>query len=304
MEDFLIHYHALDIAPGCTWEEIRHAYRQMTRQWHPDRHPPGPERAAAGERMKEINRAYDALTLYYQQYGTPPIPPNLNHGPTSCDDLTNDSAPTEDGATYHDISAGHVPTGTSRTASHHDVATQSPRRFARSTVALLITSLALIYLYPHEQATTTAPDTAVLNENDSLPATDMSNTHHLAQGYFTIGSTTHEVTAMQGPPGRITGTIWHYGESQVLFASDRVVTWHEHPDYPLAVKPLTRAATRGSMATKFGKGSTMAEVRAAQGEPLHALGNTWEYGGSRVQFEGGRVVSWYESPLAPLNLQK
>ena len=41
-----------------TREEIRAAYRQLARRWHPDRFMAGPERDWANEKMAEINAAY------------------------------------------------------------------------------------------------------------------------------------------------------------------------------------------------------------------------------------------------------
>jgi hypothetical protein len=56
-------YETLGIAPGATPDEISVAYRQMAKQYHPDRVTHlGPEfRAMAEERMKEINAAYQEL---------------------------------------------------------------------------------------------------------------------------------------------------------------------------------------------------------------------------------------------------
>ena len=59
-------YEILKVPPTATREEIRRAYRQLARRWHPDRFMAGPERDWANEKMAEINAAYrtclDSLT--------------------------------------------------------------------------------------------------------------------------------------------------------------------------------------------------------------------------------------------------
>lgn len=59
-------YEVLNIPKTATRDEIRLAYRNLARRWHPDRFMPGPERDWANERMAAINAAYrlclDGLT--------------------------------------------------------------------------------------------------------------------------------------------------------------------------------------------------------------------------------------------------
>ena len=51
-------YEVLNIPVTATREEIRAAYRNLARRWHPDRFMPGPERDWANEKMATINAAY------------------------------------------------------------------------------------------------------------------------------------------------------------------------------------------------------------------------------------------------------
>ena len=51
-------YEVLNIPATATKEEIRAAYRDMARRWHPDRFLAGPERDWANEKMADINAAY------------------------------------------------------------------------------------------------------------------------------------------------------------------------------------------------------------------------------------------------------
>lgn len=53
-------YEILNVPPRSTKAEIRNAYRNLARRWHPDRFMEGPERDWANEKMAEINAAYHA----------------------------------------------------------------------------------------------------------------------------------------------------------------------------------------------------------------------------------------------------
>ena len=53
-------YEILNVAPTANREEIRSAYRELARRWHPDRFMAGPERDWANNRMADINAAYRA----------------------------------------------------------------------------------------------------------------------------------------------------------------------------------------------------------------------------------------------------
>jgi hypothetical protein len=50
-------------------------------------------------------------------------------------------------------------------------------------------------------------------------------------------------------------------------------------------------------------GSTYDAVRAIQGPPTWATDRIWEYGGSRLYFQGGRVIGWDIWPGSPLKVQ-
>lgn len=53
-------YSVLNISPLATRAEVRAAYRELARRWHPDRFTEGPERDWANEKMAAINAAYRA----------------------------------------------------------------------------------------------------------------------------------------------------------------------------------------------------------------------------------------------------
>lgn len=53
-------YTVLNLPPSATKAQVRAAYRELARRWHPDRFTEGPERDWANEKMAEINAAYRA----------------------------------------------------------------------------------------------------------------------------------------------------------------------------------------------------------------------------------------------------
>ena len=62
-------YKVLGVSPDASDEEIKKAYRDLTKKYHPDLNP-GDERAA--QKMHDINAAYDAIkngTAQQQSYG-------------------------------------------------------------------------------------------------------------------------------------------------------------------------------------------------------------------------------------------
>lgn len=55
-------YSVLGVKPDASDEEIKRAYRDLARKYHPDNYQNNPLADLAEEKMKEINEAYDAIT--------------------------------------------------------------------------------------------------------------------------------------------------------------------------------------------------------------------------------------------------
>ena len=54
-------YEVLGVSPSATNEEVRNAYRELAKKYHPDNYVGSPLADMAEERMKEINEAYDEI---------------------------------------------------------------------------------------------------------------------------------------------------------------------------------------------------------------------------------------------------
>ena len=54
-------YAVLGVSKNATDDEIKDAYRKLARKYHPDNYTDNPLSDLAGEKMKEINEAYDTI---------------------------------------------------------------------------------------------------------------------------------------------------------------------------------------------------------------------------------------------------
>lgn len=62
-------YQVLGVSPSASDEEIKKAYRSLSRKYHPDANINNPNRAQAEEKFKEVQQAYDQIMKEKQQGG-------------------------------------------------------------------------------------------------------------------------------------------------------------------------------------------------------------------------------------------
>lgn len=60
-------YEVLGITPGASDEEIKRAYRSLSRKYHPDANVNNPDKAQAEEKFKQAQQAYDQIMKQKQQ---------------------------------------------------------------------------------------------------------------------------------------------------------------------------------------------------------------------------------------------
>ena len=63
-------YRVLGVSPSASDDEIKKAYRDLARKYHPDNYHDNPLADLAQEKMKEINEAYDTITRQRAGGGT------------------------------------------------------------------------------------------------------------------------------------------------------------------------------------------------------------------------------------------
>ena len=54
-------YEVLGLKPGASEEEIKAAYRELVKKYHPDKHQDNPLNDLAEEKLREVNEAYETL---------------------------------------------------------------------------------------------------------------------------------------------------------------------------------------------------------------------------------------------------
>ena len=78
-------YELLGVNPGVSAQELKTAHRDMAKVWHPDRFSHDPRlQQKAQEKLKQINEAYDQLTLRKFKWQRPsPRPVDRNPPPSA-----------------------------------------------------------------------------------------------------------------------------------------------------------------------------------------------------------------------------
>lgn len=113
--------------------------------------------------------------------------------------------------------------------------------------------------------------------------------------FFTLGSDKKWVSFVQGAPFQIKGSEWRYGFSTIQFERGKVVGWNSSELNPLKYgMPLDSIWLFPNR--YFSVGSFVQEVIALQGSPNVIEGDIWKYGEALIQFDSDTVVYWENDP--------
>mgnify|MGYP001579240134 FL=1 len=286
---YLQHYQVLEIQPGCSFEDLRYAYRRLVKEWHPDHFTGGRENSDPGyaeSKIKDINKAFRSLSDYYKKNGCLPISPeeaaDLNKGSAF---LWMDNRQSKD----------------RRPAQGKKASTFSVSLRLMIVGAVLGIGYVAWKTHMQEQigpSNQAAPANSVPTEQYQLGSRQSRETEE----HFTVGSTLGDVIAIQGAPTSIEGDVWLYGQSKVYMEKGAVTKWENDSESPL--KAYIIPTSRNPSVKQFSLGSSKQEVRAVQGAPLMENENLWEYRISRIYFKDQKVSGWYDSPLDPLKIHK
>jgi hypothetical protein len=319
MDDILDCYRILEIGANASLEEIKQAYREQARVWHPDRFPNDVRlQQKAQERLKQINLAYEQIC----GRGThePRRPTTSTAGPTPQQAHQTTPPPQWTPPKPSPQAARSAPPRTQSKSWFWGPAGR-PRHAWVLYLGVAVAAVLFVLPYipippPTQQSQSSSPrQTNVFDQFDPprvaspRPSSVLEPINRVATAptpieirraepvselgpqsrYFTIGSTKNDVLRIQGSPDRFTDTTFSYGSSDVRFEADRVVSWSNY--YPrLKAQLLPRAETKAP--PFFTVGSSKDEVLAVQGSPDRFTDTTFSYGSSDVRFEADRVVSW------------
>lgn len=234
-------YRILNIEPGCSWDELRKAYRIQIQKWHPDRFPEeSAEKLAADDKIKCITSANQQLVAYYRKQGRLPDP----------EAASTPSALPRPGRPVHN-STGPTP---SQTPPIHSKKSSSPSLLPIFVLIAIVSYLVWNYTpYTHPPVATpkkTEPlknesrEATITNQQISPSAGSTANNKIISSNtaiksntdeFITYGSTVGAVISIQGPPTNQIGDTWFYGESEIYFLDGKVIGWRHMPGSTLKI---------------------------------------------------------------------
>jgi DnaJ-like protein len=322
MDDISESYRILEVRADASLEEVKRAYRELARVWHPDRFGSDVRlQQKAQEKLKQINLAYERICS--RGAYEPRRPTSSTTGPTPQPRQQTPPPPQWTPPKPSPQSSRSEPPKTQSKSWFWGPA--GPPKIDWGKVVLFLITAALISLFVIAR-TSTESTSSTIPAATSTPARQPDIFDQLAQSraasprpsinfvpensvaatpteirraepvnemrqspYFTIGSTKDDVLRIQGSPDRFTDGEFWYGTSEVYFEGNRVTSWSNR--YPrLKVQLLPRHPVTASQFYTIG--STKDQVLAVQGPPDRFTDREFWYGTSEVYFEGNRVTSW------------
>jgi len=285
--DYTKIYSTLGVFQDDGWEMIRAAYKKQIKRWHPDRFQDPNHQKIAEEKSKEINYAYQKLSEYYEKFGE--LPPDHHSEVPATFGI---SEPTESMPVDAQDPAAH-------SCAHH--AASIPPARQRSIIPIILIGVLIALVYSIWEPTISGPSTPTeidlaahpgmrlhdgnavkldedgrLQDPDSMPVANNLNTPDNANGWDDGSNRYQKTNNVTAPNGHKTA-------------------------FELDANPTVAT---NNPATLIKRGSTKNEVLTVQGPPQRQTDSAWDYGASRIYFEGGQVSGWHENPLNPLSVAR
>jgi len=197
--NFLELYQALGLAPGCSPEAFRQAYRRRVADLHPDR----PDGAADVGELQRLNALYASALEFQRRHGRLPGAPLP-------------SRPAGMGV------AGEAPAPAAAAAAEAP-ASRIGGWLGTVGVLVLLVAVGLGVLIPDPPAPPSAP----------VPASGASEPEVAAERRIELGTSKEVVRALLGAPLLETDQRWDYGPSWITFRCGTVNGWYSSPLRPL-----------------------------------------------------------------------
>jgi outer membrane protein assembly factor BamE (lipoprotein component of BamABCDE complex) len=263
-------YAILEVPPGASRDEVRLAYRDLLKVWHPDRHSGDPAlQRRAEDRLKRIIAAYDLV----EEAGFPSRPsPSKEETPpprpqsTPSPPRTQASPPNAANRGAPPPRATEVRQPPQPAASEETAPSVSSTNTGGRLLFSIVATLVVVVIWQAYKAST-----------PSTPAYEPTSSY---------SSPSHSSATYEQAPARPLVTT-------PPSAAD--------VELPAGAAPSSADETNAS----FTLGSTRDEVQAAQGTPTEidkTFGESWSYSGARVEFRNGRVFAWSGTPYVKLNV--
>ena len=276
-------YSTLGVFQDDGWETIRNAYKRQIKRWHPDRFQNLDHRKIAEEKSKEINHAYQKLSDYYQKFGV--LPPDHITDHTQTDDTRPKAAQHQDSPSPEYAYA------------YSDTSSQPKNR--RGYVSVVITGILLAIGYSlwepeffggqdtHQVDVAEHPG---LGAESASPGLDQGANETDAPEAISVNNATDQAA--------VHGSAWST-ESTYKKKSPASPS-----SYKTAFDMESASAPTSSQPLLIKKGSSKKDVLAVQGPPQRQTDSAWDYGVSRIYFQGDYVSSWHENPMNPLSVAR